>query len=277
MEYEPKKVAVLSHAVCADGFTAAWVFWRRYGDTAVYEFLKHDEQAPVELVRGKHVFMTDFCFNEVEKMLAVADAAASLTVLDHHKTAAPILEELRTLRPAVTVVFDNDRSGARLAWDHLNPDFVPPPIVMYVEDRDLWRWAMPRSKEVNACLSSYSFGYDMWDTLAATPVDQLAAEGSAILRYKDREVKAHTAQARAINWEGHRVLVTNASSLISEVGGALAEGRPFGVVWFQRGDGKYNVSLRSREGGVDVSEIAKKHGGGGHFAAAGFAAAELPF
>jgi hypothetical protein len=44
---------------------------------------------------------------------------------------------------------------------------------------------------------------------------------------------------------------------------------PFAMGWYQRGDGRYAYSLRSR-GDFDVSELAKKYGGGGHKNAAGF-------
>jgi nanoRNase/pAp phosphatase (c-di-AMP/oligoRNAs hydrolase) len=57
--------------------------------------------------------------------------------------------------------------------------------------------------------------------------------------------------------------------MISEVVGALSEGEPFAIGWFER-DGDAIVSLRSRYGGVDVSTIAKAYGGGGHAMAAGF-------
>ena len=46
--------------------------------------------------------------------------------------------------------------------------------------------------------------------------------------------------------------------------------RPFGACYFDRGDGKRQWSLRSRDGAVDVAKVAKRHGGGGHRNAAGF-------
>lgn len=46
-------------------------------------------------------------------------------------------------------------------------------------------------------------------------------------------------------------------------------GAAFVVGWFQRADGTYQYSLRGA-GEVDVSEIAKRWGGGGHCDAAGF-------
>ena len=70
--------------------------------------------------------------------------------------------------------------------------------------------------------------------------------------------------------DGHSVLVANATVLYSDIAGELAKGRPFGAVYFDRADGKRQWSLRSTDEGVDVSEIAKVHGGGGHKNAAGY-------
>jgi len=41
------------------------------------------------------------------------------------------------------------------------------------------------------------------------------------------------------------------------------------VVWYVSEDGSIKASLRSAEGGADVSVMAKKRGGGGHLRAAG--------
>lgn len=57
---------------------------------------------------------------------------------------------------------------------------------------------------------------------------------------------------------------------VPDIAGELAKERPFGACYFDRQDGKRQWSLRSRDGGADVSEIAKRHGGGGHAQAAGF-------
>lgn len=98
----------------------------------------------------------------------------------------------------------------------------------------------------------------------------LAREGEAILRYQAQQVEHICANARAMRLDGHDILAVNTSVLFSEVAGKLAEGKPFGAAWFVRQDGKQQWSLRSRDGGVDVSEVAKRRGGGGHHNAAGF-------
>jgi nanoRNase/pAp phosphatase (c-di-AMP/oligoRNAs hydrolase) len=68
----------------------------------------------------------------------------------------------------------------------------------------------------------------------------------------------------------YRVPIVNATVLFSEIAGELAQGHPFAAVYFDRPDGKRQWSLRSAPEGLDVAEIAKAHGGGGHTHAAGF-------
>lgn len=70
---------------------------------------------------------------------------------------------------------------------------------------------------------------------------------------------------------GHDVPVANLPyTLASDAAGMMAEGEPFAACYFDRADGQRVFSLRSREGGVNVAEIAKAYSGGGHAAAAGF-------
>lgn len=104
------------------------------------------------------------------------------------------------------------------------------------------------------------------------PVDfaGLVAEGAAILRYQSNIVAKAIASASEITIGGYKVLAVNATTLQSEIAGELAKSRPFGACFFLDAWGVKVWSLRSREGGVDVSEVAKLYGGGGHVRAAGF-------
>ena len=177
-----------------------------------------------------------------------------------------------------TVVFDMTKSGGRLAWEWINRDGAngdatdsAPWLVDYTEDRDLWRHALPFSREINAALRSYPLDFDGWDAMARRdPVEWLVPEGRAILRHEAQVVDQHVRHAREIELGGHKVLAVNATVLFSDIAGKLAEDRPFGACYFDRADGLRQWSLRSRDGGVDVSEVAVRLGGGGHRNAAGF-------
>ena len=67
------------------------------------------------------------------------------------------------------------------------------------------------------------------------------------------------------------VLVVNSSHWMSEIGARLAPDCDFAMIWYWDHDAKHTkVSLRAFHEMVDVSEISKKFGGGGHKKAAGF-------
>jgi len=257
---------ILYHDDCIDGFGAAWAAWRRFGEKAEYRAVTHGNPPPD--VTGKSVFILDFSYTR-DVLLRMAGEAAALEVVDHHKTAQENLAGLDFC------TFDMDRSGAVLAWNHFHPGTPVPELLAYVQDKDLWRWELARSREITCALRGHPFRFERWSQWAddwARWRETLAAEGDAILRYQQGVVDLLVASAAEIVLDGHKVRCANTPILQSEVAGQLAEGRPFGAAWYEA-DGKRYYSLRSRDGGIDVSEVAKRFGGGGHAKASGFSVA----
>ena len=262
------KQLVIYHGNCIDGYTSAWVAWLKYGIDAEYVASNYGDPPPD--VSGRDVLVVDFSYPR-DVMVEMNASAASLLVLDHHKTAQAALDGLPFAK------FDMNRSGAGMAWDALFAGKDRPWLVDYVEDRDLWRWALPNSKEVNAWVSACTRdSFDLWGKLYADGPTRACARGEAVLTFIDRYVFEMVAQSRIVRFEGASVPIVNAPYInISELVGKLAESAPFAVGWFQRSDGLYAYSLRSRgPSGADVSEIAKRYGGGGHRNSAGFTVAE---
>jgi uncharacterized protein len=270
-----KQRVVLYHANCIDGYTAAWAAWMRYGDEGTeYIAVSHGDGPPD--VTGKDVLIVDFSYPR-EAMMRMWDGAHTILVLDHHVTAKADLDGLPF------AVFDMSRSGAGLTWDVLHqgepePSYSARPwLVDYVEDRDLWRFRLQSSKEANAWIGACRRdSFVNWSILCAEGVEAAVTKGEAVLTFVDRYVHEMAAQARVVEVAGHRVPMVNAPYInTSELVGHLAEGAPFAVGWYQRADGLYAYSLRSRgPDGVDVSEIAKRYGSGGHRNSAGFQLAE---
>jgi oligoribonuclease NrnB/cAMP/cGMP phosphodiesterase (DHH superfamily) len=274
------KTYVVYHGGCWDGFCAAWVARGVLKGAVEYIPVQYG-QPPPAVEPGSRLYILDFSYDR-GTMLFLAKQVHALTVLDHHKTAQEALagfadecERGYGLRRP-TVVFDMGKSGGRLTWEYFHGALGEPSpgVVDYTEDRDLWRWALPKSKEVNACLRSYPLDFDLWDDFGRLAAEELAwrfaAPGEAILRRERQIVDDHLHHAHEVELGGHRVLTVNATVLFSEIAGELAKNRPFGACYFDRGDGKRVWSLRSTEGGVDVSEVARLKGGGGHAQAAGF-------
>jgi uncharacterized protein len=261
---------------CLDGFAAAWVVWRTFGYEMAFHKGVYGEPPPD--VSGLNVAIVDFSYKRpvMEKLAA---EACSILVLDHHRTAEEELRGLEDKHANLKIVFDMSRSGAVLAWEYFCPEFPVPRFLRYIEDRDLWTKKLPGVDEFTAALRSYPMDFAVWEDLFAQ--DEIAEcrdgpsplikEGVAIQRYFRTLVEATKKHAFRRKVGDHIVPVVNASLfLASEVAGELAQGEPFAAMYAETAD---NViwSLRSRApDGLDVSEIARKWGGGGHRHAAGF-------
>lgn len=262
------KPLVLFHASCSDGFCAAWIY-RRYVDPNCDFRAIQFGSAPPD-VTGRKVVVLDFSFPRPQ-LLDMQQKARSFLVLDHHKTAAEDLEGLDFC------VFDLDKSGARMTWEYFfdpqsSGDIKQPPwLVPYTEDQDLWTWKLPDSKAVNAAITSYPRLFPVWDQLAARQPKELALEGQAILRYQDRLIRPRVKNHSWATIGGHRVPITNATCLSSEIGNRLAKSHPFAAVFFITKENRYVYNLRSTgDDAVDVGQIARQYGGGGHPNASGF-------
>lgn len=278
---------VIYHAGCRDGFCAAWVCHLALRDSNPEFFPGFYGQAPPD-VTGRDVVLVDFSY-PIEIMKSLCAAAFSVVVLDHHKTSQAALAELQANPPANTkIVFDMQQSGAGLTWRHFFGHAGPRPfLVDYVEDRDLWRHALPDSQAINAYISTLPFEFSAWSAASTTsvqdtielrdPLYTVRLYGNAVIA----KIKQYVAEVRNNAIYGTfagfpGIPVVNAPQIdISELLSALCEddgehGKPaFALGWFRRGDGMFQYSLRS-SGDFDVSVLAKKYGGGGHKNAAGF-------
>jgi len=252
------------HGNCADGFGAAWVVRKAFGDI---EFHPGKYQEPPPDVTGKDVVMVDFSYKR-PVLLEMAEKANSILILDHHKTA---VEDLVYLPANVIAKFDMSHSGAILTWEHFFPSETPPPLLLHIEDRDLWRFALQNTRQIQANVFSFPYDFQVWDTLMAAAPATLAAEGEAIERkhFKDIDELLKVATRRLIIG-GYNIPAANLPYIFSsDAGHKLGENEPFAACYMDNPDGRV-FSLRSRPDRVDVSEIAKQFGGGGHKNAAGF-------
>lgn len=294
-----KKTLCIYHGNCRDGFTAAWVVKRSLGENVQFVAAQYGDKPPAITADYLDVLIVDFSW-PADVLYEMAAKVRSVIVLDHHKTAEAALAGVPRLtrsiheaweeatyaneedEPFVRVLFDMGRSGAALAWDLLFPALSPkprPPLIDYVQDNDLYRFDLPRSREIGAAIGSYDFTFSEWDRLHDALEQPLgwahACEaGHHILRARNKDVAELVEACRTtMVIGGVKVPVANIPyNLASSAAGRMAEepGVPFAATYFDKAGGRV-FSLRSRgQDGADVSEVAKLYGGGGHRNAAGF-------
>lgn len=272
---------VIYHGNCPDGFTAAWVTDRAlrsatFADAPVFhdvELFKgvYGEDPPYELARARQTYVVDFSYPR-EKLLRLKDAAYSLTVLDHHKTAQADLDGLDFC------TFDMNQSGAGLAWSHFYPNngHLPRPwLVDYVEDRDLWRFALPASEAVSLWVRLTPHDLEAYDALSKQSLSSIVQIADGAMKHLHHYVSDALRNIYIVDnadGTGHAIAAVNVSYTgVSDVlhGVLESSGKQIALGWHRSKDGLLNCSLRSVTG-VDCSAFAKRFGGGGHAQAAGF-------
>ena len=294
--YKPD--VMLYHANCADGFGAAWAAWMKWGDAVDYRPVSYGQEPPTDLA-GKHILIGDFSFKQ-DVLISLGKQVKSLIILDHHKTAREDLrnfvhddvsgdfwvgdDPMKTVRwfddhqgIPVVALFDMERSGARLVWEFCHEQPAPR-LIELIEDRDLWRFNFEDTKPFGLWLRSEPFDFERWELISqelgdARDNERLLSEARAMQRFFDQKVSEIASLSRQAEVGGHSVPVCNCPPMFaSEVGHALLEkhpAAPFVACYSDQGKAR-GYSLRSSDDRMDVSQVAKKFGGGGHRNAAGF-------
>lgn len=263
------RTIVFYHGSCPDGFGGAYAAWKKFGDSAEYVPLTREED-PIPDVTGADVYFIDFVY-EKEHMDVIAQAANSIMILDHHEGVREVTESF----PGS--IFDNDRSGATLAWHYFHPEELTPKLLSYIEDDDLFLFKLPDTRSLVAYLAVKPFTFESWDELAATLddsekgevfLDKLRAYGE----YFEILAAYAVEHAKLVEFEGHEVYFATAhpfKPMKSLVGNMLAKKQgPFALVVAAHPNG-FGVSIRG-DGSIDVSKIAQKYGGNGHKSSSGF-------
>jgi uncharacterized protein len=265
-----KQIVVIYHKRCPDGFGAAYAAWKKFGDTAEYIPTGYGDEA-LEGLEGKEVYLVDFSYEIPGEMERLAKITKRFVALDHHESS----KELTRIAPEH--VFDEKRAGATIAWSFFHPDTPMPRLMQYLEDGDLYRYALPETRDVFSYLVVQPDDFQIWDALAETLEDDtkrttFLIKAAAYTEYFELLAKISVEAAKKVRFEDMDCYFTTAMPSItmrSYVGHALYQKLPpIALVVSAHPDG-FGVSIRG-DGTVDVSKIAQKYGGGGHVGSAGF-------
>jgi oligoribonuclease NrnB/cAMP/cGMP phosphodiesterase (DHH superfamily) len=217
---------------------------------------------------GKELYLIDFCYKK-NIMLKLVEDNKKVVVLDHHITRKA---EVRMVKEHV---FDNFHSGAVIAWKYFFPKKRIPRLLLCVQDNDLWKFKVKKSKEIMLAVNLHPYSFDIWNRIGRDLENpqkrrHYEIQGDAIFKYVTMLAEEMSGLADEVTLNGVRALAVNAPRFIrSDLGNALTKkGVDVGIVWYIKGR-KVHVSLRSN-GRVDVSKLAEKYNGGGHERAAAF-------
>lgn len=264
---------LITHKNCPDGMACAAIARVENPKCKIY-YCEHGDKVPHEKLKNKNVVIADFSFAR-EELLAINEVAESLQVLDHHKSVEQDLAGLEFCH------FDMNKCGSMLLWDYFNPNQNPPKFLQHIQDRDIWEWKLPDSKEFLEGLDMSDWELEDWSEAIANPnpekLSQLTKNGKIAIQYKKMILEKTMRNAFEANIELEDEVVTlwavNSAVLGSDLGHLLANlpknKSQIGVVFSLEKEGHWKFGLRSIDE-VDTIKIAKFFGGGGHKNASAF-------
>lgn len=282
---------IIFHYPCMDGLVAAWVMKRVYGNHQYQcpELIpKSIDQIPIDpaLYTNKKVIMVDIVTADYQKINA---EAASLVILDHHKTSQSKLAGVEN------AFFDMNQSGAGLMMNFLHDDafihdIYSHELVKFVEERDLFKFKRQNSKDFNAGLVAHldatcGNSLELRLTTLSEIVDnryfndliQLGSTMSALRTSKINAIANHAVRYSVTlpNHDVRRAVIETADhDLVSDLGNHListVRDIDMVILWrYSHEKEEYWYSLRSDDAHDDISAVCAMFGGGGHRNAAGF-------
>lgn len=270
MHEHHKEIAVLYHGGCPDGFGGAYAAWKKFGDTAEYIPAGYADSAPENLA-GREVYLVDFCYESAKLLAELIRTTKRFVVLDHHESNRTRVESVPEH------VYDATRAGASIAWEYFHPGTTLPRLMTYLEDGDLYHYALPETRDIFSYLLVLPFDFQKWDEFMNGLEDdaqraKLLEKAGAYTEFFNALAQMSIERAKKVRFEGYEVhfAATHPNiTMRSYVGKQLyTKLPPFAIIVTAHPNG-LGVSLRGDDS-VDVSKIAAKYGGGGHTGSAGF-------
>lgn len=268
---------------CAGAIVYQWMQTKPFlGDCSI-EMIGIDYKDAIDIKTispNEKLWIVDFSFKP-EIMEEVLKITKNITWIDHHKTAMEYQYSIE-----LDGVREVGLSGCELTWGYLHPIDPMPPIVEMLGRYDVWDFS-----KYGEILNMLQAGIKLerndptdqnWEIWLFAPtaehiLQDIIDAGKVALKFRqNRYADLIKALAFTTEFEGYKAIACNvaltSSQLFDSAKGDFDLMMPFSF------DGEnWTVSIYTKKDNIDVSGLAKKHGGGGHKQAAGFVTNTLPF
>jgi len=272
---DPKNIICFYHNKCVDGTTAAAVVLKKFPEAqtfpVAYESYEVDFAVALPSINSNTTVIFVDTTSGLEKIVPLAK---NLLVIDHHISEKVHVETLVSENQNMEYVFDNEESGASLAYRYFFPSETVPTIIKYVKDIDLWNNEyLPESVESHIYLSTLRNRPELIkECFAEEKLPGYLEHGRILKNYADVDIEIMS-QIPFVEVEiaGGPVILTNVTNHQAKVGNILSLKHGKTTVMYTIKGSITRFSIRSVDGCVpNAVEVATSYPeGGGHAHAAG--------
>lgn len=277
------KIICVHHNKDLDGFASGAIVRRKFPDC---ELIGWDYGYPIpDLGYQNKVILIDISF-PIEEMLKIADNNELIWV-DHHISARKEYENCIDIRKTnIKYIYQLGIAACEIGWKHFFPDEEMPKAIKLLGEYDTWREAgtdywnetiLPFQFYMRTiCTSPETFPYEVLNEFPSV-LDEIIYNfidaGKSILKYQEQQDRLNCERGAfdRIGYNGFRLLCLNQTAFSSDTMKSVYDPEKHEIlVGFNYSGSFWRVSLRTLKEDIDVSQIAKANGGGGHVRAAGF-------
>ena len=277
------------HSSDLDGHCSGAIVKYAHPECEMYPINYEDDFPWDEIEQDEVVFMVDFALQPFSEMINLAYRAA-LVWIDHHKTAIGEAMQIG-VEDEIQGIRDTNYAACELTWMYLFPDDDMPEAVRLLGRYDVWDHEDPdvypfqmgmRIESTNPSEPIVKFAWEKLFESYRWVVENIIERGSAIVDYQNQtNHKLATSCAFQVELDGLTFIAANMQGANSKFFDAVwNDDRHDAMLLFGWKKGQWTVSMfttpQKISEGIDVGEIAKARGGGGHAGAAGFPCQELP-
>lgn len=259
--------------------------------------MDYSKRFPFEMIHeNEQIFIVDFSIDPTD-MLRLLKITEDVTWIDHHITA---IKKYEGFAHKIRGIRRNGVAGCMLTYCYLHhmtdrgdgpiKQFDPkmtddaPDFTKLIADWDVWKFEygdLTRQFITAFNAEDSSPESELWDRLLRDAktryTEALIDRGEIMLQYRNGFMADYCKLGFPVQFEGYNCFALNIGHANSEFFKSVAD-RGYDIFMpFSFNGEKWTVSMYANADGIDVSEIARKYGGGGHVKAAGFVCEKLPF
>jgi uncharacterized protein len=251
-------------------------YYEEEGYKGEYIEIDYSKKFPLDKIKDSEVvYIVDFSISpdEMEKLLKIT---SNVIWIDHHITA---IEKYKDFPQKIDGLRYDGLSGAMLTWIYLtsftyvNIEEIAknaPFFVKLVSDWDTWTFKYgDDTRYFKTATDSMELEptNPNWAYVEAHTNDMIET-GKTMIKFRDSWAKEYMKNGFEVAFEEHKCFAVNLANCNSEYFKSIDNGDYDILIPFSFNGTKWTYSMYSKT--IDVSEIAKKYGGGGHKGAAGF-------
>ncbi len=252
--------------------------------------MNYDDKFPWDKIKHTSiVYMADFSLQPWSDMERLSESCKRFVWIDHHKTAIDKYNEWSCRTGKEIQGFRVDGTAAcRLCWQYCFRGSREPQAIYLAGKFDVWQW-----QDVEGAIE-FQYGTKFYQTDPGTPEGkgfwgkifrfektkylEIIKQGKLLMEYKKLQNSGYMSDnCFETELDELKVIAVNKKGSSQQFDSVWDPKKHDAMLTFAWAKGMWTVSLYTDKESIDVSTIAKRHGGGGHVGAAGFSTSTLPF